>query len=364
MFPTTFNPILLSEASNLPIGVDLDRMVRRDNESYFNEALSFVLEMQKEYNSANIGFYRSVVESAGNEEIVQESFGDFFHKIMEIIQKFLKFIRSLFDKFLLGLNAFVKREKYIYKHENDLAKFTNIHEFRYTGYEYTFAPEIPRIEALAEFSDGFLFDLDSKSNSKGAINTYSADGLKNSLSALNNALESGTWYDKFRANVIGRDGDIVLKSDYASELFKTFRNEESSRDDFDVTASVVSATLMRFKGHESAISSARNTKDRIDSQYNSVRKQVENMLKINYKGGERVATIYGTDNVPTELSSEAITTMDLFVKAKTAQIQEMSTIHALAFSAKLDALNECFKQDKAVLYKALAKVQGSLGKEA
>lgn len=363
MFPSVFNPVLLSEASNLPIGVDLDRMVRRGNDSYFNEALSFALSMQKEYNAANVSFYRGIVESAGEEDIVLESFGDFFYKITEIIEKFLKFIKNLFDRFITSLNAFIKREKYIFKHQSELAKFSKINEFRYTGYEYTFSPEIPRIDALAEFNDGMLF---SNPSTKGdAIKVYDTDNLKNAVSALNNDLQRGDWYDRFRAAVIGRDGNIVLKSDYAAELFKLFRDEQSSAEEFDVTASVVNATLERFKAHESAISIARNTKDRIESQYSVIKKQVQNMLKVNYKDGNREGNVYGSpDSKSVILSGEDITYMDLFIKAKAAQIQEMSTIHALAFSAKLDALNECFKQDKAVLFKALARVQGSLEKEA
>ena len=34
----------------------------------------------------------------------------------------------------------------------------------------------------------------------------------------------------------------------------------------------------------------------------------------------------------------------------------MCTIHTQAFSAKLEAAKDCFKQDKAILYKALQKI--------
>ena len=58
-------------------------------------------------------------------------------------------------------------------------------------------------------------------------------------------------------------------------------------------------------------------------------------------------------------SSDDIVAMDNFVKAKVNQLQEMSNIHALAFAAKLDALRDCYRQDKTVLFKALSRVQSN-----
>lgn len=356
MIPSVFNPINLSESVNTVIGIDLDRLVQQNNSSYFKEALNFVLEAQKEFNSANKNFYKAMVESAGNEEIIQESFGDFFIKIGEIISKFLDFIKRLFDKFMLNLNSFIKREKYITKHEKELTKFSTIHEFRYNGYEFTFSTEIPAINALVEFSDGFVFGVDDKTESPYLKSDGANGTLKNALSMVNNELENGKWYDNFRASVINADSPI-LQSDYADELFKVFRNGDTSKEDMDITSAVVSMTLNRFKANDKAISTAKATKDRIDSEYGAIKKKVENMLKINYKDGNRMANIYSDSKVTARpFTGDEITTMDLLVKAKATQVQEMSTIHALAFSAKLDALNDCFKQDKAILFMALSKV--------
>ena len=362
MIPSVFNPINLSESVNTVIGIDLDRLVQQNNSSYFKETLNFVIETQKEFNLANKNFYKAIVESTGNEEVIQESFGDFFTKIGEIISKFLDFIKRLFDKFILNLNSFIKREKYITKHEKDLAKFSTIHEFRYNGYEFIFSPEIPAINALAEFSDGFVFGVDAKTDSPYLKSDSSGSSLKNALSIVNNELSNGKWYDNFRASVINADSPI-LQADYADELFKVFRNGDTSKEDIDITSTVVNMSLNRLKAHDKAVSTVKVTKDRIDSEYNSIKKKVENMLKINYKNGNRMANIYDDSKVTARpFTGDEISTMDLLAKAKTTQVQEMSTIHALAFSAKLDALNDCFKQDKAILFMALSKVN-AIGKE-
>lgn len=359
MFSSAFNPITLVEAST-NVYNDLDAIVRKSNALYFNEALTFVLESQREFNAANKAFYKTVLESAGNEEVIHESFGDFFSKVREIIDKLLKFIKSLFERFLTQLNAFIKREKYLKDHADDFKKFSSIHEFKFTGYDFTFSSEIPSVNVLAEFTTGWVFSMDGNGTT-----IPHGEALKTSVQDLNRHLEDGDWYDNFRKEVLGADSPIY-QSEYAEELFKVFRNDETSPEDFEVTSSIVTASYYRFTNHDKAVSSVRHTKSRIESEYNSVKKQVDKMISINYVGSKRQANVVnpsGGKDVQL-LKGEDITNMDLFIKAKVNQIQQMSNIHAMAFAAKLDALNDCFRQDKNMLYRALSKIQGSIGKEA
>ena len=50
--------------------------------------------------------------------------------------------------------------------------------------------------------------------------------------------------------------------------------------------------------------------------------------------------------------------IDMYMKAKVTQVQQMSSIHTMAFSAKLQAAKDCFVQNKSILYKALSKIKG------
>ena len=59
------------------------------------------------------------------------------------------------------------------------------------------------------------------------------------------------------------------------------------------------------------------------------------------------------------MSGDLLIQLDTYVKAKVDQITEYSNIHTLAYSAKLDALKDCFKQDKTILYKALYRIKGN-----
>jgi hypothetical protein len=113
----------------------------------------------------------------------------------------------------------------------------------------------------------------------------------------------------------------------------------------------------RFDGGKKAIDTANSTKSKIEKSYNNVKKQIDKAMTINYNGSNKTASI---DGQKTTLTGDDITNADKYMKAKSNQVQEMCNIHVLAFSAKLDALNDCFRQDKSVLYKALSKIQGNL----
>ena len=56
------------------------------------------------------------------------------------------------------------------------------------------------------------------------------------------------------------------------------------------------------------------------------------------------------------MSADFMAQLDLYVRAKVDQIQEYSNIHILAFTAKLDAIRDAYRQSRNVLYSALSKV--------
>jgi hypothetical protein len=48
--------------------------------------------------------------------------------------------------------------------------------------------------------------------------------------------------------------------------------------------------------------------------------------------------------------------IDMFAKEKAVEVQEISNLHVMAFTAKLDALRDKYAQDKAVMYAAFKKI--------
>ena len=364
MSSTVFNPMNFI-TDDLRSTSNLDHMSIPTEESYFIKAMNFVIESRNEFNSASKDLYRTILESGNDQEVITEGFSDFFSKIKEIIDKFIKFIKSLFQRFITALNSAMKRDKYIQKHKKDFEKFSEKNEFTFDGYEYTFSPSIPVINALESFSKEFIeIDFSQLDSDK------TADRLKNISSKVSNQYTDfinkleNDWYDVFRGRTIGMEKYPITQSEFAKELFALYRNETSDKTNITVNKAYVEDAYKRFENCGSLQNETKKTKERIEKEYNSIKSQVQQMVGRNkdMDPSKISATIQAPDGeIPTfELNNEILATLDLFVKAKVDQVQEMSAIHALAFSAKLDAISDCFRQDKAVLYKALSKIQGTI----
>ena len=77
--------ILLNESSNPSINIDNIGYVDSElkNFSFVQEGYDFILEMGRDYMNAEKTFYTNILGSYGDDNIITESFSDFFDKIKE-----------------------------------------------------------------------------------------------------------------------------------------------------------------------------------------------------------------------------------------------------------------------------------------
>ena len=101
----------------------------RHDHSYVNEALEFLTNLDNEMLEANIVFYGALCESEGNDMLITESFSDWMDTFKKIIKKVVDFLKALLNKFLVGINMLIKREKYLKDHKKDFNKFNENHKF-------------------------------------------------------------------------------------------------------------------------------------------------------------------------------------------------------------------------------------------
>lgn len=335
--------------------------------SYLFEATQFILEMNEEFANAKKGLYINITESKGDREIVHESFSDFVGKIKNIIHKFLNFIKKLFTKFVTKLNGIVKSEKYLEKHKAEFSKFTSDDEFDFKGFNFT----IDEVPISSKIFKDFEQDVQNLRNTLDSI----ADNDKTSImKAADDAYENlmgnmENYFWKFRAEVIGKTGDIE-ESDYADELFRAFRNDNSVPEAITADSAYIQKALSRVISFENTTKSVERDKKNLEKEYSALEKSVEKFSKMKFDDSTKnyKATLnYGNDSTsPTtrEISQEAKTKIDMFISKKAEQIQKCANIHTMAFAAKLDALKEEYRQNRAVLYKALSKIQKVLKKES
>lgn len=339
--------------------INVNKLATMDfEESYFLMAVDFIRESMNDYTDSKIRLYKAISE-ATSDQVVLESFSDFFTSVKNIIDKFLKFIKSLFERFLNTLASIVNSDKYLNKHKKDLDKFKSTDEFTMMGYKYTFQDNIPSASAALEFSRNLLGD--ELYSGTGAL---TVEDVKSAIQNMN----LDALYDAFRAEVIGQSSKNISASDFSEELFRVFRNDKLDTEQLEIDATYVRQAKERYFGYAKEKSNVERQRKAIDQAYRNIEKQVKEIVSNNGNLNKAAfisklpdsTNVRDIDdkNITTSgmLTAEFMTQIDIYVKAKIDMIQEYSNIHALAFSAKLDALKDSYKQDKATLYTALSKI--------
>lgn len=355
---------ILTKDSVEDSAMNLNKLATIDlEESYTQLACEFLKEQSRDYSNAKIGLYKSISESS-NYGVVLESFTDFFSIVKDIINKFLQFMKSLFKRFINRIMQLVSSDKYIKKNKKEFSKFSSDDEFEFNGYKYTFAPNIPVARAILSYDNDLFKDL------YGTTTDLSVDSIK----GIVNNLDFDSFYDKFRADVLGSNDKIISLSDFSEECFKVFRDDELETDSMDIGPSEVNDALRRFLNYKEMKKKVESDQKAIEKSYNQVKTEVEEIIKLN---GNRdlgvflnkmpkdnsISKVNGhnvsnnqDDNMGVIMTSDFMAQLDIYIKAKADQIQECSNIHVLAYSAKLDAMKECFIQDRNLLYTALSRI--------
>ena len=397
------NNYIISENSVPNKVIDLkDIHSDKDDESYsfMIETYAFLEAYQRDYNNVVKQFYKNILESTDSQEVINESFGDFFRKAKEIIKKFLEFIKKIFAKFVTKLNSLFKSEKYLEKHKNDFAKFESEDEFTISGYKYTVIGNTAPVNKAVDlwFSDvdngnisSSNIDRDDLDYSSSTYNDVSFDSgvddiesKKNKAKAQQNdvvlaiekkyrALVDGLddWYDKFRGHILGKNEDIT-STEYDEELFRVFRDDYDKPTDITIDYNAVNTAYSEFTGYHNLIREIEKDRREIESNYQKLERALETALH-KEKSGDGMFTVkfnvttanaYASNNMDKlanasgiKANSDIYNKIDLYMRAKVTQIQTMSSIHTQAFSAKLQAAKDNFVQNKQILYKALSKIQ-------
>ena len=326
--------------------------------SFFAETTQFLMGLDEEMLNNNKNFYKSLCEAQEEPILIDESFSDWTAGIKKIIDKILDFLKAILNKFLVGLNMLVKREGYLKSHKKDFNKFSDEdHKFLLKVFNFTFDVACPSETVLTDYSKS----LDSITSMLTDRSAGEKDPLAKVTTAYENYINSldGDYYDQIRAEVMGLKNTTIDASEFSAELFKIFRDDNQTKEEKEITHQDVIAALTFFDSYEKIKGETTKKKTHIEKEYNAIKKSIDNASK---KDGKTLSVRLTKDGDMTamELGEEVAAKYDMYIKAKSNEIQEISSIHALAFSAKLDALKDCFNQDKTILYKALYRILGNV----
>jgi hypothetical protein len=331
-------------------------------ESYFCTALAYLNEMDQEINAATGTLYKSILEAGDSPVAINESFSSFCGTIKKIIERFLGFLKSIVQKFILAMNKLVKSDKYIDKHKGDLKNFNPEDEFDVNMFIFTYLADdkVPSLDPLESWDDSKGFD---SSDPKGTLLAKTTQMYNSQKEKMN-----GGWYDTFRAQVINYPNGMasITADDFADELFKLFRNNSKDKTEETISYDKALDTLNRFEAYEDNLKHVQDNKKKLESGYLKIKKDIESWSTAGTDGKGSLNVIYGDHGTVAansaeykEHKAEIDEQADLFIKSKVNQIDHMCKIHAMVFTAKLDAIKSSYAQDKAILYKALTKAQKS-----
>lgn len=396
--------ILLNESSTIDKSINIDNIGYADielkNYSFVQEGYDFILEIGRDYMNAEKAFYTEVLGSYGDDEIITESFDGFFNKIKDIIRKFIEWIKKIFKEFVVKINSLFSSEKYIKKNQKLLNKFESQDEFEFNGYEFTYieSSNVPQANACEVFNSASNFNngiTQSLTGNKG-VNWNSYKTVVNNMNieddttstirdnittTLNNNLDTMTdelndhddLLDMFRALVINKSNDKIDSSDFPNELFMIFRNGEDTPSDITIDSTYVMEAYRRFDKYKDVVKAIEKNQKAIIKDYEALEKYLDKFIKLNKEGkSQKISSDLSSSNDfvskqinyigGNELNDLQVFNTSTYDKLKnyykkwSTIVNQMCTIHTQAFTAKLEAAKDCFKQDKKILYKALQQV--------
>ena len=323
------------------------------DKSYFIEAIDFLSQIQKEHSFATAKLYKTISESSTDRIAIREGFSEFFGTIKKFIKKIIDFIKKLLAKFWVRVNGMFLNDKYIETHKAELGKFEAKHEFDINGYEYTFTDTVPNNAQLITLDQSIAdFAASASVGSNGKKTAKVLADLKAAYDAFIEKKNSNSYLDDIRKECIGASSNIDA-TDFKEELFKVYRNGDTKKSKITVTSAVCIEALSFFTGYEKLKKSTQRYSDNMERAYKEIQRKLEKV---------ETSTVNGTNDVTIEdildndAGADKVALYDIFMKAKSAEIQEISNIHVMAFSAKLDAIQECYIQDKSILYGAFKKI--------
>ena len=396
--------ILLNESSTIDKSINIDNIGYADielkNYSFVQEGYDFILEIGRDYMNAEKAFYTEVLGSYGDDEIITESFDGFFNKIKDIIRKFIEWIKKIFKEFVVKINSLFSSEKYIKKNQKLLNKFESQDEFEFNGYEFTYieSGNVPQANACEIFDSASNFNngiTQSLTGNKGINwNSYKTNvnninveddatstDRDNITTTLNNNLDTMTdelndhddLLDMFRALVINKSNDKIDSSDFPNELFMIFRNGEDTPSDITIDSTYVMEAYRRFDKYKDVVKAIEKNQKAIIKDYEALEKYLDKFIKLNKEGkSQKISSDLSSSNDfvsrqinyigGNELNDLQVFNTSTYDKLKnyykkwSTIVNQMCTIHTQAFTAKLEAAKDCFKQDKKILYKALQQI--------
>ena len=210
---------------------------------------------------------------------------------------------------------------------------------------------------------------------KAATEKINSD-LSKRIDAISDKNED--FYEEFRGIVIGKANEKFDSREFTEELFRIFRDDSDSTSSITIDSGFVNDAYRRFDKYKDVVKAIEKNKNDMVKDYEDLEKYLDKMIKYNKdthkldittSGGREYATRnlgridFGMTANSYIYDSSTADKMQSLLKVYSARVSQMCQIHTQAFSAKLEAAKDCFKQDKKILNKAIQQILKRSDKE-
>lgn len=319
---------------NRSLSVTPETFIDFENKSFFIEALQYLSEESKTFDYC----FESVLNEGVGKNIIKILFTKIDYKkiIKKIIDNFISLLEKIWNNFYAFLMNFFSKNDIIKHNKSALENIKDPIYFSETRFIYTnlglntsytsFKNELEK-----EFTD-LLLDMSTFTQ----YTTYEQFFLK--IEDIKNKIDmSENYYENLRGKIVGST-NIVKKEDFASALFKYFRNSGIEIGEGNITSAEIRACSEQYFDYKKSVKQIqKDKKDLTDAS----KKLQNDIMGINLDK-------YTSINIPVEAQK-------VFVKVlenKSRRVQETCKIYIQVFSAKLDAIKDSYCQNQKILFEA------------
>lgn len=345
---------ILDESSDF---IRLDSIEEYSN--IVNDTYTFLLESNKKYNNINKSLYSSILES-NSYNILNESFNSFFYELKDILDNIVKYIKKLIDKFILSINLNNKNQKIKFNNIKNIIsnRFTDDISFYNNDYIiYNLNKDIPSAESLVKSSDDIL-DINNS-----LCKIKDTESLSKYINKTLNSLDSK--FNKYRANILGSNS-FILKEDFESECMKSFISSYGINVDRDYILKCIEF----IDNYDSTLKEIKATKKTLEQDYNRVQKNIDMCITRNKSNDtekmKNISINYDANSdiydkqlkvVDMMIDEKSLAMCNIFMKKCSDKLINLANDHLLAFTLKLNCMNNLYIQSNKIIDLSLNKLK-------
>jgi len=337
-----FNNSNKYESSNIPIVES------------FNNIDEYAIIRDSEYDSFKISLEFSQTIYTGIKyddiEIVNEGFTDFFDRVVEFFKDLMKKIGDFVKKYLAYFASYFQNFKRFLEKNKEFLRSLDV-SFTYEGYVYKFPKESPSTTKVNDIIGSYNIEI-----SRADSMTY-AD-----VSAMREEFVNDTYRNKIRAAILNSGEHEITEEDFGKKSKLTFRTSED-KTTINVDKSYIDKIIKEYSTLQELLGTVTKDRDKIFKILNTIIAFFNNKASVVYKDAEKsISTsrinskddsVSFEDKVSIKYDTEKLKTLNAFFDLKYRESKFVSNCLTTVFMDKVNSINDCMKQQREIIRKAL-----------